>query len=321
MKLSEIQDLFVQEAIEVDPRGKEAIKNDLKIRNKCYKDLLVGEKPFFDTDSLKNPYYDSRILYGKPDTVVKSVMVGIDIETPEILLAKRLKDDGKKIDLIIAHHPEGYAYATFPSIGYMQTDILHKFGVPINIADKLVYDHVKEIKSSVQVGNSHRHSDAARLLDIPFMCAHTVADNQVADFLQREIDAKKPKYIGEIMKLLTIQLEYHYAALHGHSPYIAVGCHRSRCGKVFVDMTGGFEGPDKIFKHLSAAGIGTVVTMHLTKDALEQAEKYNLNVVIAGHIASDNIGLNIMFDKLETKLGKLEFIEAAGFKRFRRFRR
>jgi hypothetical protein len=318
MKLCEIQELFVQEAIDVDPRGKEAVKLDLKKRNESYDELSQVKKSFFDVESLKNPYYDSRILYGNPDTDVKSIFVGIDIETPEILLAKRLIDSKVDIDLIIAHHPEGYAYATFAKIGAMQTDILHRFGVPANVADKLVYDRIKEVTNSVHPSNTERACDAAKLLDIPYMTAHSVADNHVASFLQREIDAINPYYVGDIICLLTKQPEYTYAAHRGLAPYILIGCQYSRCGKVFVDMTGGFEGPVGMYEKLSNAGIGTIISMHLTKDAAEQAQKHNLNVIIAGHIASDNIGLNLMFDKLEAKLGKVNFVEASGFRRFRR---
>ena len=47
--------------------------------------------------------------------------------------------------------------------------------------------------------------------------------------------------------------------------------------------------------------------------------KHHLNIVLAGHISSDNLGLNLLFDKLEKKfVQKLEFVECSGFRRFRR---
>jgi len=56
--------------------------------------------------------------------------------------------------------------------------------------------------------------------------------------------------------------------------------------------------------------------MHYSEEHLEQAKKANLNVVIAGHIASDVLGLNLLFDELE-KIEKLEFVEVSGFRRIR----
>jgi hypothetical protein len=57
--------------------------------------------------------------------------------------------------------------------------------------------------------------------------------------------------------------------------------------------------------------------MHLSEEHLKNAKKANLNVVIAGHISSDVLGLNLLFDEVE-KEGKLEFVSVSGFERIRR---
>ncbi|MCL2484712.1 MAG: NGG1p interacting factor NIF3 [Endomicrobia bacterium] len=318
MKLKQIQDLFVREGIKEDPRGINEVDLDLLKRKQDYDALSKEKKEKFDIESLENPYYDSRILNGDKETEVKTVMVGIDIETPEILLAKQLINSGKKIDLVIAHHPEGYAYATFHNVLAMQSDILNKMGIPINISEKLLSPRIKEVHRSVMPQNNERVFDAAKLLDVNLMTAHTVADNHVASFLQREIDALSPRYLKDITAFLNKQPEYKHSADVAIPPVILLGSDDSRCGKVFVDMTGGTEGPVEVFEKLSAAGIGTLICMHLSKNAVKEAEKYNLNVVLAGHIASDNLGLNLLLDKLEKAHGKLDFIEASGFRRFRR---
>jgi hypothetical protein len=72
------------------------------------------------------------------------------------------------------------------------------------------------------------------------------------------------------------------------------------------------------FEKLATAGIWIIVGMHLSSKAAKEAEKHPLNVSLAGHILSDNLGLNLLFDKLENKVGKLEFIECSGLRRFRR---
>lgn len=318
MKLKQIQDLFVKEAIEADPRGIDAVEQDLLKRKQDYEALADGKKEFFDIESLTNPYYDSRILYGDENTEVKTVMAGIDMETPELLLAKQLINSGKKIDLVIAHHPEGYAYSTFHSVIGMQTDILHKQGIPVNITEKLISSRIREVKRSVMPQNNERVSDAAKLLDIPFMTAHSVADNHVASFLQKEIEALAPRYLKDIIAFLNKQPEYRHSASIGIAPTVLVGADDSRCGKVFVDMTGGTEGPVGSLEKLAGAGIGTIVCMHLSPKAVKEAEKQNLNIILAGHISSDNLGLNLLFDKLEKKLGAVDFVESSGFRRFRR---
>jgi putative NIF3 family GTP cyclohydrolase 1 type 2 len=318
MKIKDIQALFVKEGIEEDPRGIKAVELDLLKRKENYETLSKEKKEYFDTESLENPYYDSRILYGNPDAQVGSVMVGIDIECQDIVLAGQLRNSGKKIDLIIAHHPEGYAYSTFADVIDMQTGITCKQGVPVNAAEKLVAGRVREVRRSLLPSNNDRTVDAARLLDIPLMTAHTVADNHVASFLQSKIDAINPVYIKEIIDYLYTLPEYKYSAKAGLAPTLFHGSENSKCGKVFVDMTGGTEGPVEMFEKLALAGVGTIVSMHLGQKAVKEAEKHHINIVIAGHISSDNLGLNLMFDKLEKAHGKLDFIEASGFRRFRR---
>ena len=316
MKLKDIQDIFIKEGINEDPRGLNAVEADLLKRKEEYDALSSKKKESYDIESLSNPYYDSRIIYGDPDIHAKSVLVGIDIETQELLLAKNLMNSGRKIDLVIAHHPEGYAYSTFHSVISMQTDILNNQGIPINITEKIVSERIREVQKNVLPKNNERIYDAAKLLNIPFMTAHSVADNHVASFLQREIDALKPVYLKEIVELLNRYPEYQHATKIGQAPFILCGNDFSRCGKIFVDMTGGTEGPLESFEKLAIAGIGTIVGMHLSSKATKEAEKYHLNVILAGHISSDNLGLNLLFDKLENKAGKLEFIECSGFRRF-----
>ncbi|MCL2144711.1 MAG: NGG1p interacting factor NIF3 [Endomicrobia bacterium] len=318
MKLKQIYELFIKEGIAADPRGREAAELDLLKRKEEY-DALSGEKKaLYDTESLTNPYYDSRILNGDPEMEVKTVMVGIDIETPEILLAGQLKNSGKKIDLLIGHHPEGYAYSTFYNVIGMQSDILNKRGIPINIAEKMVASRMKDVKRSILPQNNDRVSDAAKLLDIALMTAHTVADNHVASFLQERLDALNPRYLKDILSFLNIQPEYKYSAKAAIPPFILLGNDDSRCGKIFVDMTGGTEGPVESLEKLANAGVGTIVGMHMSEKCYKEAEKQKINVILAGHISSDNLGLNLLFDKFEKKFGSLEFIECSGFRRFKR---
>jgi putative NIF3 family GTP cyclohydrolase 1 type 2 len=57
--------------------------------------------------------------------------------------------------------------------------------------------------------------------------------------------------------------------------------------------------------------------MHFSEEHLESAKKANLNMIIAGHISSDVLGLNLLFDEIE-KEEKLTFTGISGFERIRR---
>lgn len=307
-----------QKAIEIgvanDPRGRDAVLQELQRLGKEHDELKQEEKDLFDTDSLKNPYSDSRILHGCGDEEITKVLVGVDIEVGEILLADTLRNRGEKIDLVLAHHPEGRAFANLSAVMHMQADILSLFGVPINIAEDLMEGRAKEIERRLMPVNHTRAVDAARLLNIPFLCLHTPADNMVVTFLQRLFDEKKPHNLGDLLDLLRTIPEYSDAMKIGAGPKIILGSKKRRAGKVFVDMTGGTEGSRDIFNSLAHAGVNTIVGMHMSEEHRKEAEKNHLNVIIAGHISSDNLGLNLLLD--ETLQGAdVQVLECSGYKR------
>ena len=318
MNLKQMYEFFVQTGIENDPRGKDEVNTKLKEINEKYKNSDKQTKEDFDTDLLTNPYADSRIIFGTGQEEVKTIMVGIDIEAPELLIANQLRLSGKQIDVVVGHHPKGKAFSTFHNVISMQAEISEVQGVPINVSEKLVGCRRDEVERSVAGSNHQRVYDAARLLNIPMMTAHTVADNHVVKFLQTNIDNLKPRYLKDIMNFLKDIPEYKYAKTFGNGPSILCGRNDSKCGKVFVDMTGGTEGPVEIIEKLAAAGVGTIVGMHFSEKHYKEMGKYNINAIVAGHISSDNLGINLMLDGLEKKYGQIEVVECSGFRRFRR---
>ncbi|MBU1888390.1 MAG: NGG1p interacting factor NIF3 [Candidatus Omnitrophica bacterium] len=319
MKLVDIYNTVVTFGMQMDPRGKEKVRDELLRAKKEFDKLSKDEKEFYDQEKLVHPYSDTRIVYGGKDTEVKTALAGIDIEVGEVILADRLKERGERIDLLFSHHPEGLALAGFYSVMYMQVDILNKMGVPINVAESLMLERIKEVERKVLPANHFRSVDAARLLDIPFMTCHTPADNCVASYLQKTMDNKRPDTLGDIIDLLRGIPEYRESAKQGAPPKIIRGLSSSKAGRVFVDMTGGTEGSKNIFSKLSQAGVSTLLCMHLSEDHFKKAREEHMNVIIAGHIASDNLGLNIMLDRLEKK-GKLKIVPCSGFRRFTRKR-
>ncbi|MDD2752619.1 MAG: NGG1p interacting factor NIF3, partial [Candidatus Omnitrophica bacterium] len=112
-------------------------------------------------------FEDSAVLYGRLDTEIKRIMVGIDIEVPELLLADRLRSESG-LDLVIAHHPEGRAYAALHEVMRLQVDVLVRAGVDPAVAKDLLDERMQEVARRIMPGNLMRPVDAARLLDMPF---------------------------------------------------------------------------------------------------------------------------------------------------------
>lgn len=317
MKLGEIYKHAVAKGKKEDPRGMKIVEEELQKVKKDYEKLSKEDKEDYDKDRFFNPYGDTRILYGNPEKEIKTVLVGVDMETPELLAAQMLRMKGEKIDLVIAHHPEGRAFASLHEVMHIQTDLLNKYGVPINVAEDLMNERIKEVFQGVMPVNHQRPVDIAKLFDIPFMCIHTPADNCVTSFLQKIFDAKKPKYISDVVKLLKEVPEYKNWIKMNNGPQIVVGSPDKRAGRVYVDMTGGTEGSVKVFEKLSNTDIGTLVCMHLSQGHIKELEKNHISGVIAGHISSDTVGLNVLFDEIFKK-EKMKIIPISGYRRIER---
>jgi len=261
-------------------------------------------------------YPDTALLYGSPDTDIKKIMVGIDIDVGELLLADGIRRNAG-LDLIIAHHPQGRAHAAFYEVMQLQVDMLVRVGINKRAAQELIDERMSEVERRVLPANHMRSVDAARLLDLPFMCVHTPADNHVSCFIKELLDKEKPKRAEDIVDILNAVPEYKNAAKDLAGPRIILGNPKRPAGKIFVEMTGGTEGPKDVYDKMYKTGIRTLVSMHLSEEHFKKVKDANLNVVIAGHISSDTLGLNLILDRIE-KEEKLETINCSGFHRIRR---
>jgi putative NIF3 family GTP cyclohydrolase 1 type 2 len=321
MKLDTLYRKAVSVGIASDLRGPDEIRRILAEEETKFRKLTADEADAYDRDRLFNPFADTRVLTGSGETEVARVIVGIDMEASEVLLTHVLNRDlGRGIDLIIAHHPEGAALARLHDVMKLQSDLLAAYGVNISVAEQLLDKRMGEIERRLLPVNHNRAVDAARLLGLPMMCVHTPADNCVTAYLKQLFEKEKPAKLKDLLDLLRGIPEYRKAERLAAGPKIVSGSENGRCGKIFVDMTGGTEGPKTIFDQHAVSGVSTIVGMHLSEDALENAKKANLNVVIAGHVSSDTLGLNLLFDEVETE-GRLEFVGASGFERIRKAER
>ncbi len=316
MKIRDLYEKAVKRGIELDPRGIEEVGEELERTKKEYEELSEKKKKWFDKERLTNPYADTRILYGDPDKDVKRLLVGVDMEVGEVLLAERLRDHGKQIDMILAHHPEGGAMASLYDVMGMQAGILNRYGVPIHVAEDLMAERIREVGRRLKPANHTRAVDAARLLDIPFACIHTPSDNAVATYLQGIFDKEEPRYVSDIIEILSSIPEYESAIGETIGPGMVVGGEKRRAGKIFVDMTGGTGGSMKIYDSLSTAGVSTIVGMHIGEEHRKEAEKHHIGVVLAGHISSDNLGLNLLLDEILDD--DVEVVPCSGFRRISR---
>ncbi|HOX30062.1 MAG TPA: NGG1p interacting factor NIF3 [Candidatus Paceibacterota bacterium] len=313
MKVTELYNLAINKGIDADLRGRPAVEKMLARRRRNYENLTNQEKADFDASDLTNPYADSQILYIKNDIEVKKVLVGIDIEPAEILMAKFLGD----IDLIISHHPIGKGLANLSDVMELQAEVLSLYGVPINVAEGLMREKISEVARGLNAKNHQRTVDAARLMGFNLICCHTPCDNLAAKFLKEKIEEADPERLGDLLDVFNRIPEYREAAKIGAGPKIFVGNPESRCGKIMLsEITGGTEGSSKLYAKMAMAGIGTTVGMHVSEEHRKEAEAANINVLIAGHMSSDSLGVNLFLDELQRQ--GVEIIACSGLTRVSR---
>ena len=314
MNLQQIYKLAIELGIKNDFRSKKEIDKRLSRIKKEYQKLDKQEKQDFDRERLENPYMDSTIHFDSKKKI-KKIMAGVDIDAGELIIAKELG-----VDAVIAHHPIGKGLSYLDDVMHLQADVYSQYGVPINIAEGLMKVRIDEVSRSVNPVNHFKAPMAAENIGMSLMNVHTPADNMVATFLKELIAKKNPEYVGEIIKLLESVPEYKEAKKQGLGPRLFTGNKENRAGKIAItEITGGTEGSVEMYKKLANAGVGTVIAMHQSEEHRKQAEEAHINVVIAGHISSDSVGMNLFLDELEKR--GINIVPCSGLIRYSRVKK
>ncbi|MFH0769809.1 MAG: NGG1p interacting factor NIF3 [Candidatus Peregrinibacteria bacterium] len=319
MKLKKLFQVVVETGIKADPRGRKQIEKMLKKKKEQMEKAEGLEKELFDSERTWNPFPDTRIINGTGEEDITRLLVGIDMETPEILLADRLREKGEKIDAVFTHHPEGRALADLDKVMGLQVDLLAGAGVPVNQSEAFLRPRIERIWRAIHPDNLFRAERAAELLGFPMFTCHTAADNLVWQFVMKQICAKEWDELDDIIRALTDIPEYKYYAKKGNPPIIAHGEKSNRPGKVVAtEFTGGTNGPEEFILAQAHAGVGTILTMHATEKSLEKAKEHHVNMIQCSHMASDAIGVNLMLDVLTKAEKKLSVFPVSGFVRIKR---
>lgn len=234
----------------------------------------------------KMPYDTNIIVKGEN---IKKVLIGIDMETPELLLAQQLG-----YDCVVSHHPKADSCVVdFAKVMDVQIDRMVKAGVPINKAQKVLKKRQASIDLLQHASNYDRVSSAARLMEMPYLNIHIPADFITEEIVQTRLNKafeNKPKTkLSDIIDELN-SWEYYQEKIA--QPVIRVGSNNDYAGKIEVLMAGGTSGGADVFKTYFEAGVGTIIAMHIPEDVKKAVIEQNIgNVIIAPHMPSDSIGL------------------------------
>lgn len=237
------------------------------------------------------------------------VLFGIDIEAGELMLARGLGCDG-----VIAHHPAGgAARLNFPEVLTRQVELMVDHGVPVEVARDAIQPALTRSVLMAQTANFDRVPSAARLIGMPFLNVHLPLDELGRRIMVRALDQHlaridhEPLVQDAIDALRTIP-ELDQAPTRMMVP---VGAIDHPLGRVAVVHGAGTNGGAAVARAYFAAGIGTVVYIHVAPDQAEILRQEGRgNLIVTGHIASDLIGINPFVAALEQH--GVEVIRASG---------
>ena len=232
-----------------------------------------------------------------PCDEVKKVMMGVDIDTADLLLARELG-----VDLVIGHHPvTGVPAVSLYQVMKRQVELMGRCGIPVNKAQKLLQKRIDSTERGSHPKNFNKVGDAARLMNMPLMNIHMPLDIITENTVQAHLDAKldEKSTVGDVVEAIKEIPEYEGEPA---GPVIRAGSAKDYAGKVFVSMAGGTNGGPDVMKAYFEAGVGTLILMHIPEDGLSAVKEQGIgNVVVAGHMRSDSVGINKFLDALEER--------------------
>lgn len=220
------------------------------------------------------------------------VLFGIDIGTAELQLAQSLGCDG-----VIAHHPAGgSATRHFAEVLTRQIDFMVAHGVPAEAARTAAQPLISRSIMGGHSANADHVPSVARLLGMPLMNMHLPLDELGRQIMVRTVDDHitslnhAPRVQDAIDALMTLP-EYQQADTQIMVP---VGAVDEPLGKLAVVHGAGTNGGARIAQAFFDHGVGTVLYIHCAGDEVARLRESGTagNLIVAGHISSDLIGIN-----------------------------
>lgn len=239
---------------------------------------------------------DSQVYVEAPGDV-RTVLFGVDIDAGELLWAQQ-----QGFDAVIAHHPVGdRARTEFARVVHRQIDQMAAEGIDRATAERAVRSRLDALHRRDHMANVNRVVDTARLIGMPFANIHLAADilarQAVVDLLAQRTTPQST--LREVVAAFDELPEMEAAHTR---PEAWVGSLDNRLGRYTVAMAGGTNGGYPVFREYFAAGIDTVLCMHIAEEELHrlrgEASPGN-NLLVTGHMATDSVGINAVIAAME----------------------
>lgn len=231
-----------------------------------------------------------------PGKNIKTILFGIDMGVPEILVGKQLG-----YDCVLAHHPD-IGVLSFPEVFDLHVDIAVRNGVPERDIREAV-DRMKHGTALQRHAANYDHAPSfARLLGMPYLNIHNPLDEIGRRIMQEAIDTAcgPDASVSDVVTALEGVPEIASAPTKVE---IRLGSRDNKAGKTVVVHGAGTNGGSALARLYFLHGVDTVVYIHIGAAEIPKLRAEfpeGKNLVISGHIASDAAGINPFIEKLES---------------------
>jgi putative NIF3 family GTP cyclohydrolase 1 type 2 len=231
---------------------------------------------------------DSAVYH--PGSGIKRLMMGIDIQAPELKIAADLG-----YDAAVSHHPTGgEARLQFYRVLYRHVDQMAQAGVPHDVASALIDEMADAHRAAAAMTNYDHDPSVARLLGLPYLNIHTPLDEVGRRRLQAAIDELPTTATVDrlISHLFATFGEFRNAKTEIES---RIGKRDNAIGKTVMSHGAGTNGGYAVAKAYFDHGVDTVVYIHCRPEESRRLMTEvgdSKNLIVTGHIASDSIGIN-----------------------------
>ncbi|NLY47264.1 MAG: hypothetical protein GX053_14950 [Tissierella sp.] len=227
---------------------------------------------------------------------IKKVLFGVDIDSSDLYYAK-----ANGYDAVIAHHPQANiinSYEVFKD----NINIMKKYGVPEEIAEKAIQEKYEQLKISVASSNYDDTISVAKMLNMPFLNIHQPLDEIGRRMMQEKIDDICKDDETKIKDIVDGLSSFKEMISARTKVELLIGDENNKAGKTVVAhgayTNGGYPIANAFFEN----GVNTVIYIHIGyPDYVKLRNENKGNLIISGHIASDSVGINPFVEALREK--------------------
>jgi putative NIF3 family GTP cyclohydrolase 1 type 2 len=228
---------------------------------------------------------------------IQRVLVGIDVGTAELKIAKDLG-----FDAVVAHHP--VRRRGFSQIFLRHWELMRQAGVP----DEAIRAAIEERAMGMRLSEGNHNDDhvvsVARLLAMPFLNIHLPLD----EYGRRTIVQAVAQVQQDDPRITAGQVATAIGQLPSFQrspakPLVVYGSADAPAGRVAVSIASGTNGGHAVASAYFNHGVDTVIYMHVAPEDLARLRDSGVrgNLIITGHMAGDSIGIDAFVGELRRR--------------------